>query len=160
MINKLVPWKKSGLQREDGWNDHPLDRLHREVNVLFDSFFQRPGYFVDRVGASSGLEVSETDDEIRVKAELPGLDEKDIGVSIQENVLTIRGEHREEMREKKRKYHLSEMHYGSCSRTIPLPAEVDAGRAAARFKRGVLTLTLPKTEQAKAARRRIPVTAG
>lgn len=158
MKNKLIPWKKGEVRHEPQWEDQPFRMLHQEVNGLFENLLRGPGR-LERRPAKTGLEVSETDDEIRVKAELPGMDEKDIQVSVQENALIIRGEHREETEEKKRRYHVSEMHYGSFSRTIPLPAEVDAAKAQARFKRGVLTLTLPKTEQAKAASRQIPVRA-
>lgn len=156
MKNKLVPWKKREVRHEPQWDDHPFHMLHQEINDRFEHLLHGPGRLQRRPG-NPGLEVSETDAEIRVKAELPGMDEKDIQVSVQENMLTIRGEHREEKEEKKRRYHVSEMHYGSYSRTIPLPSEVDAGKARARFKRGVLTLTLPKTEEAKTATRQIPV---
>lgn len=159
MKNKLIPWKKRDLQHEPQWDKHPFDMLHREVNELFDNFFRGSGQLADSFGSASGFELSETDDEIRVKAELPGLDEKDIQISVQENVLSITGEHREEKNNKKRKVHVSEMRYGRYSRTVPLPAEVDVAKAKAKFKRGVLTLDLPKTEPAKAMRRRIPVNA-
>ncbi|HEY5653587.1 MAG TPA: Hsp20/alpha crystallin family protein [Pontiella sp.] len=157
MKNKLIPWKKRDLQLEPQWDEHPFDMLHREVNALFNNFFQSPELLSKPFGSASGFEVSETDEKIRVKAELPGLEEKDIQISVQENVLTIRGEHREEKKENKRKVHVSKMHYGSYSRTFPLPAEVDASNAKARLKHGVLTLDLPKTEQAKARSKRIPV---
>ena len=81
----------------------------------------------------------------------------DIHVAIEEDVLTIRGERKEQKETKKRNFHVSEMSYGGYSRAISLPAEVDAAQAKAKFKRGVLTLDLPKTERAKAARKRIPV---
>ena len=138
MKNKLIPWKKRDLQREPQWDEHPFDMLHREVNDLFDNFFRGSRTLAKPFGSTSGFEISETDDGIRV---------------------TIRGEHREEKKEKKRKVHVSELRYGSYCRSFPLPAEVDASKAKARFKRGVLTLDLPKTEQAKARRRRIPVSA-
>lgn len=73
------------------------------------------------------------------------------------NKLIARHRNNEQKETKKRNYHVSEMSYGGYRRTIPLPAEVDAGKAKARFKRGVLTLNMPKTERAKAARKRIPV---
>lgn len=154
MQDKLVPWRKRSLRSEQ-----PFNRLFREVEELCDIY--RGNLRRDaRRAASVGWELSETDDEIRVKAELPGMDEKDIHVTVEGDVLTIRAERKEERETKKRNYHVSEMSYGGYSRTIPLPAEVDASQARAKFKRGVLTLNCPKTEQGKATHRRIPVSAG
>lgn len=154
MKNKLVPWKKNRNGAALDRIDNPFDLLHREINDLFDSFSLRGGWSLQE---PAGFELSETDDEIRVKAELPGMDEKDIEVTLDEDMLVIRGEHREESEKKKRKVHVSQMSVGSFCRSIQLPAEVDTSGAKAKFKRGVLTLTFPKTERAKEARRRIPV---
>lgn len=159
MKDQLIPWKKQALRHEYRKGDDPFDRLHREIDGLFDSYFRGVGPFGRRVAGTAGFELSETDDEIRVKAELPGMDEKEIQVSVEEEMLTIRGERREERETKKRNYHVSEISYGSYSRTVPLPAPVDAEKAKAKFRRGVLTLTLPKTGGAKAERKRIPVRA-
>lgn len=157
MKDKLVPWKKrdTSLRRERG--EHPFDLLHREIDDLFESYYRGFGNHGLRSAGAAGFEVSETDDELRVKAELPGMDEKDIEVSLDENVLTIRAERKDEHEEKKRNYQVSEMSYGSFQRSVPLQAAVDRDRATAKFKRGVLTLTLPKTEQAKAEHKRIPI---
>jgi HSP20 family protein len=160
MKNKLVPWKKRDKSL-DFWRDaHPFDLLHREINELFEGYYRGFGNLGRRAAAAPGFEVSETDDEIRVKAELPGMDEKDIAVSLDENVLTIRAERKEEHEEKKRNYQVSEMSYGSFQRSLPLRAVVDSEKVKASFKHGVLTLTLPKTEQAKAERKRIPISTG
>ncbi len=151
MKKRWMPWKKKIEEDE-----HPFDLLRQEVGKLFDSYpeFGRLGR---RSLQSGGFEVSETDDEIRVRAELPGMDEKDIEVAIEGGMLTIRGERKREKETRKRNYHVSEISYGSYSRTIPLPSEIDKEKVKARFKRGVLTLTLPKTERAKADRMQIPV---
>ena len=149
MKDKLVPWKK--------YDEHPFELLHREIDDLFDTYYRGFGKHPRKFGYSSGFEVSETDDEIRIKAELPGMGEKDIEVSIDENNLTIRGKHEERREEKKRNYHVSEMSHGSFFRSFPLSAAVDREKATGKFKHGVLTLTLPKTEQAKAERKRIPI---
>ena len=154
MKDKLIPWRKRTLAREDDWDEHPFDMLHREVNRLFDTYYRGVGR---NTVLSAGFELSEADDEVEVKVELPGMDEKDIQVSLDEGMLTIRGERKEQKETRKRNVHVSEMSYGGYSRTIPLPAEVDAEKARAKFKRGVLTLTLPKTERARAKRRCIPV---
>lgn len=169
-MKDLRPWRKKGesllpVRRRD----RAVDLLHRKMDDLFEDFFEgfedllTPGPLMRRETAwlaeSPGFEVSETDDEFRVKAELPGLDEKDIEVMIEGNALTIRGEKKRELEEKRRDYHLSEVSYGQFSRTFTLPEGADRDKAQAQFKKGVLTLTMPKTEQVKAARKRIAVEA-
>ena len=154
MKDRLIPWQKRSLERQEGWDSNPFEVLHREVNKLFDTYYTGAGR---NTVLSAGFELSEADDEIEVKVELPGMDEKDIQVTLDEDMLTIRGERKEQKETKKRNFHVSEMSYGGYSRTIPLPAEVDAGKAKARFRRGVLTLNLPKTDPARARRKRIPV---
>jgi HSP20 family protein len=155
MKNKLVPWKKNRNGAALDRIDNPFDLLHREINDLFDSFSSWGGWSRQE---PAGFELSETDNEVRVKAELPGMDEKDIEVTLDENTLVIRGEHRNKSETKKQKVHVSHMSYGSFHRSVQLPAEVDAAKVKTKFKRGVLTLTFPKTERAKDDRRRIPVT--
>jgi HSP20 family protein len=157
MKDKLIPWRKreESLGMEPA--EHPFEMLHREINDLFDGHYRGFGGLSRRMAGSEGFELSETEDEIRVKAELPGMDEKDITVELEEDMLVIRGERKEEKETKKRNYHVSELSYGGYHRSIPLPARVDREKAKARFKRGVLTLTLPKTERAKADRKRIPI---
>jgi len=102
MKDKLVPWKKRDVSLRREHEEHPFDLLHREINDLFDTYYHGFGNHGLRFAGSAGFEVSETDDEIRVKAELPGMDEKDIDVSLDENVLTIRAERKDEREEKKR----------------------------------------------------------
>lgn len=160
MKNKLVPWKKRDESLGFGREDRPFDLLHREINDLFDAYGHGFGLRGRWPAASPRFEVSETDDEIRVKAELPGMDEKDVEVTLDENILTIRGERKEQREEKKRNYQVSEMSYGSFQRSFPLEAAVDREKATATFKHGVLTLTLPKTGQAKVERKRIPISNG
>ena len=157
MKDKLIPWKKRSTVPQYRHSEDPFDVLHREINELFDGYYRGFGGLGRRMAGQSGIELSETDDEIRVKAELPGMDAKDITVDIEEDMLVIRGERKKEQETKKRNYHVSEMSYGCYQRTIPLPAGIDRNKAMARFKHGVLTLSLPKTEQARSERRQIPV---
>ncbi len=105
-------------------------------------------------------DVMETEGEIRVVAELPGLKAEDIDLSLENNVLTIRGEKREERSEsdERNTWHLSERRYGRFSRSFVLPREVEQDRIEARFEDGVLTVTIPKSETAR--RRRIEITGG
>ena len=160
MRDQWIPWGKRSIRQGSEWDEDPFDLLHREINDLFDTYFRGSTRFGRSQAATTGIELSETDDEIRVKAELPGMDEKDIQLTLEEGMLCIRCERREETEKKKRNYHVSEMSYGNYGRSIPLPAQVDIAKAAAKFKRGVLTLTLPKTKDAKAERKRIPVSVG
>jgi HSP20 family protein len=133
--------------------------LRREIERLFDRFLE-PGWLqMPVLGAwEPKVDVSETKDAVIVKAEIPGVDQKDIGLSLQEGVLTIKGEREEEKEEKDKRYHRVERSYGAFARTIRLPATVDSGKVSATFKDGVLTVTLPKTAAAKGTA--IPIKAG
>lgn len=164
-MRDLVPWKwgekKVPVKRVE---EHPFLALHRDMNRLFDEFFANFGLapFGDVWGAgfSPSVDVMENDKEIRVLAELPGLDENDIEVSLDRNVLTISGEKKEEQEDKGKNYYRVERSYGAFQRTIPLPCEVVADKVDAKFKKGVLTITLPKTEEARKQARKITVKAG
>lgn len=101
------------------------------------------------------VNISENEKEIKVKAELPGIEPKDIELTIQNNTLILKGEKKFEEEEKKDNFHRIECRYGSFYRTIPLPAEVDESKVSAKFKNGVLEIKLPKKEEAKG--KRIPI---
>lgn len=163
-MRNLIPWGRStesqapAVYRETEQN--PFLALHREVNRLFDDVFRG---FDLRLPASGRLaswswpsmEVSETDKELRVTAELPGLEEKDIEVVLDDGVLTLRGERRSETEDKERQY--SERFYGRFERRIPLSTEVEQDKVNAAFENGVLTVTLPKSARAQATSRRIAI---
>jgi HSP20 family protein len=160
-IRDLIPWSRqndrpSTSGREQ--TDHPLLSLHRDVNRLFNDVLA--GFDAPTFGGRSGpawphLELAETDKEIRVTAELPGLDEKDVEIVIEDDVLTLRGEKRSESEDKERGY--SERSYGRFERRIGLPRGVDQDHASATFRNGVLAVTLPKSAAADQDVRRIPV---
>lgn len=95
------------------------------------------------------IDVAESATGYKVTAELPGLDEKNIELKLFDGTLTIQGEKKEEKEEKKKDYYLSERHYGSFRRSFSIPEGVDAERIEATFKNGVLTVTLPKTAEAR-----------
>jgi HSP20 family protein len=138
---------------------HPLDALQREMSHLLEDFwggFDAPA--TREWGAfSPRLDVEETDAEVRVTAELPGLDEKDVEVEIREDVLTLRGQKHAEREDKASGWR--ERSYGSFHRAVQLPSEVEAEKATAEFKKGVLTVHLPKSAKARERSRRVPVTA-
>jgi len=156
MKNKLERWRNS--KREE--IQRPFDIIRREMDNLFDSIQNKGNPFGKQETGFSRLELSETDEDIQVRAELPGVDEKDIHVQIEDDVLVLTAEHRKEKTKKKKTYYISEMSYGSYRQVVPLPAEVDSTNVEAKFKRGVLSIKLPKTESARSNRKQIPVQAG
>lgn len=128
-----------------------LTELRNEMDRIFESFFgERFPTFKDEISLTPAIEVSETDNEIIVKAAVPGVDKKDLNISILNNNLIIKGEVKREKEEKKKNYYKQEIAYGSFSRTIPLPAEVKVDEIKANMKNGVVTITVPKAEKAKA----------
>ena len=140
----------------------PFALFRQEMDKLFDNFFR--GFemepFMGRLGAfSPSVDVKESDKEIRVSAELPGMDDKDIEVSLNRDSLTIKGEKKEEKEDKGKDYYRMERSYGSFSRTIPLPAGVDMDKVKADFRKGVLMVTVPKTAQAIKETKKITVKA-
>lgn len=141
---------------------HGIDRVFDEFRhgSAFDAF---PSFFGELRGWDVHLpriDVAETDDEIQVSADLPGVDEKDVEVSIGDHSLTIRGEKSVESEEKKRNYHIKERAYGSFQRVVMLPEGVKTDDVKATFKKGVLTVAIPKTREAKVGVRKITVQAG
>jgi len=144
----------------------PLVALHREMNRLFDDVFNRfdtgmpsllgrtPGF---PGGAWPSVEVNASENEVRVSAELPGMDEKDVEVLVDNDILTIRGEKKSESEDQGRRF--SEHYYGRFQRSIALPFEVDEEKAQAAFKNGVLTVTIPKSATAKDTAKRIAINA-
>jgi HSP20 family protein len=166
-ITDLVPWRRGEKQipvkREA---QEPVYQLKHRLDHLFDDFFESFGLtpfepFNEAFGAfSPRVDVSETDKEIKVSAELPGLDENDIEVSLARNLLTISGEKQEEAEDKGKNFYRMERSYGSFRRTIPLMVEVEADKIKAKFQKGVLTVTLPKTAEAQRQTRRIPIKTG
>jgi HSP20 family protein len=150
-----------GVGRE--W-EHPYSSFQREMNRLFDNFFSGSNLSLwapfEREAAqvfTPHVDVSETDGEIKVSAELPGMDEKDIDVSLTRDTLTIKGEKKEEKEEKGKDYYRMERSYGSFTRSIPLPVEVNTDKVEATFNKGVLCVTLPKTATAIEKTKKIAV---
>lgn len=171
MKRNLVPWRRprteSAVARRAESN--PLPELHRRMNSLFEDFFadfERDAFgpILGRGGshdlaALPRVDVEETDREIKVTADLPGLEEKDVRVTVDEDLLTIQGERKEEREEKRKDYHLMERSFGSFHRTLPLPAGVDKEKIKAALRKGVLTVSLPKRPEARSDRKTIPIEA-
>lgn len=133
------------------WKPFEFDRLRREMDRVWDSFFEgRPSRRTREEGEwLPSLDVSETKSDLVVKAELPGMEAKDIEISLNEGLLTIKGEKKQEREEKEEGYHLIERSYGTFTRSIRLPKDVQSDKINASFKNGVLKVVLPKSEEAK-----------
>ena len=149
-IKSLIP---VGRQREVARADNPFFSLQREIDRLFDDFTRGFPSF-DTFGGSLNkmlptMDVSETDKEIEITAELPGLEEKDVQVNLADNILTIRGEKKAQKEEKDKDYRLVERSYGSFERSLELPPNVDADAIKATIKKGVLKVVVPKPAPAQ-----------
>ncbi len=131
------------------WNPFAeIERIRREFDRLFEELLPREREEVERVFAPA-LDLYETDQELVVKVELPGVKKENIEVSIRDNNLHIKGEKREEKEEKTETYHRVERVYGKFERVLPLPTYVKVDAAKAEFKDGVLEIRIPKAEEAK-----------
>jgi len=166
-LRDLVPWKRDKNEiclRKD--YEHPFMGLQREMNELFDSFFRGFGLepfrsIKPRLGSfMPKINVTENDKEIHISAELPGMEQEDIELTLGKDSLTIAGEKKDEYEDKGKDYYRMERSYGSFHRVIPLPAEIDDTKAEAEFKKGVLKIKLPKTVEAQASRKKIEIKSG
>jgi HSP20 family protein len=108
-------------------------------------------------GSGVQVDVAETDKELKVEAELPGIDEADIDVRVSDGMLVISGEKKADRKVDENGYILHERSFGRVERALPLPDGIDADAAQATFKNGILTVTIPKTAQAQSSAKRIPV---
>lgn len=150
----------------------PWSSFRSEMDRLFDRFSGALGMFSPRRAldaepafrqesafgfAAPVVDVAEDDAAYRITAELPGLEPKDIDLSISGDTLVLRGEKREEKEQKDKNYYMSERSYGSFRRAFALPEGIDRDRIAAELAKGVLTITLPKTEEARKPTRKIEV---
>jgi HSP20 family protein len=134
---ELMPWRPFG----------ELGSIRSEMDRLWNKFLGETSLarrFKDEWSPS--VDISQTKDKFVVKAELPGLDAKDVNVSISGDLLTIKGEKKKEEEEKDEHHHYMERYYGSFQRSFQLPVNVKTDKIEATFDKGVLTVTLPKTE--------------
>lgn len=137
----LIPWKR----RTEGFFP-----LRRQIDRLFEDFLGGEPFDLQlgNGGFDVSLDVAETPEAVIVKAEVPGIDPKEVEISVNQNALTLRGERKEEKEEKGKTWHRVERTYGAFARSVLLPAAVEGDRAEAEAKNGVLTVTLPKTKAA------------
>jgi len=162
-VRDLIPWNRGNRAPSiyRGGDLDPFQLLHRNVDRLFDEAlrgFDVPsafGQMMTRNGTWPTVEVAENEKEIRVIAEVPGLEEKDIEVMLDDGVLTLRGERKSETEDKDRQF--SERYYGRFERRLALGHEIEEDKVAATFKNGVLMVVLPKTAKAQTSAKRIAI---
>lgn len=163
-ITDLIPRKRNrdiAVTREPALAQDQRDpflTLHREVNRLFDHVWS--GFGLSEWSASPGwpnVDLTESDEAYVVTAELPGVEDKDIEILLADDTLTLRGEKKTEHENRRRQW--SERYYGRFERRMALPSEVEQDKVQAVFRNGVLTVTLPKSKDARRAARRIPLQA-
>ena len=174
--NLLTPWnwfkkeeeRSPSVRHQNGGlsTDHPLGRLHREIDNLFDQAFQGlpwSGLGKEQGGLWKGmlsphLDIEENSTHYTVTVEVPGVEEKDINLTLTDGTLTIRGEKRHEQEDTNRHYHRVERTYGSFQRVLSLPTDVNQQTVEAKFKNGILRITMAKDPHAHPAARNIPIT--
>lgn len=139
---------------------HPFSRLQRAINDMMHDFPGELSLQGNGEDFTPRVDLSEDDKAYHIKAELPGVDQKDVDISLSNGAPVIRGEKKSSKEEKKQDYYRQERFFGSFFRSIPLPSEVIRDEVQASFNDGVLTVDLPKSEQAKADQRKIPISSG
>jgi HSP20 family protein len=171
-VTKLPVRREAMEPSLQAWG-HPFGSLRREIDRLFDDFglgmwrpFGRSLFAAEPLfrrevtwATTPAVDVVESEKAYEVTAELPGMDEKNIEVKVVGGNLTIKGEKQEEKEEKKKDYYLHERHFGSFERSFEVPESVDTGKIEASFKKGVLTVTLPKKAEAQKPAKKIEVKA-
>ncbi len=173
--SKKVPVKKekeaaTDVRAHGDWY-HPFEAMRREMDRLFEGMTRgwprweelEPTRLLGRAGERASLmvvprtDVSENGKAYSVSLELPGMEDKDVEISVADNIITISGEKKSEREEKKENYYLSERSFGSFRRSFPVPADVAADKITASVDKGVLTVTLPKASESKSKTRKIAV---
>jgi HSP20 family protein len=164
-MRDLIPWTRNHDHLSEFFRDErssPFVTLHREMNRLLEEAFRGfafsslAGHRTDFVNpAWPKLEVAETEKQIAVSAEIPGMEEKDVEVLLNDGSLIIRGEMKSETEDKERQF--SERFYGRFERQIPVGLDIDESKVEALFKNGILKVILPKTERAQTKAKRIAI---
>lgn len=157
MSFSLLPWRKQALNKNNG---DVFTELQREVNRMFDQFNTDADLSILNRSFgewSPSVNVADTEKEVQITAELPGVEEKDVDVTVVNGSLVIKGEKKAEKEEKGKNYYRVERSFGSFERVLPLSRDVVQDKAEATFKNGVLTVKLPKTAEAIQATKKIPV---
>lgn len=159
-----MKWLPSKWRKEEENKDKavsPIDyftNFQRRMDELFEEFFSEWGLpSTKELNFYPKIDIKDENDSIVIHADLPGINEKDLDVSITKDSIVIQGEKKHEYEEKKENFYRKERSYGSFKRIIPLPVEVDETKAEAKYKNGVLTITLPKSEKVLKNVKKIPI---
>ena len=132
---------------------------HHPFDTFFDTMVFNPPHFEMRSNMEPRMDIADLNDKIEVKAELPGIDEKDINLSVEDGILTLSGERKTEVTEQDKNYYLHETSSGSFSRSVRLPKNIDESKISATFQKGILTVIIPKTEVKEDTTKKIPIKA-
>jgi HSP20 family protein len=155
-IRDLIPWKRETAPARRDAEQDPFVAFRNEMDRMFDAFWSGSRELAPWGGTWAGVDpkvdVTETDTEVKVAAELPGMDAEDVHVTVSHNVLSIKGEKKQEREEKGKNWYRTERSYGAFERAIPLPHGTDTEQAEAAFKKGVLTITFAKTTEGAPAK--------
>jgi HSP20 family protein len=148
-LRSLVPSGNGGNAGRSPTSVSLFGTLYRDIDRLFDEFTRTPLAGPAQVNLVPSIDVTETDNEIVVSAEMPGLERGDVDISVEDDVLTIRGEKKIEQEKDDQNYHLSERVYGVFYRALQLPPGVDASKIQASMSNGVLKVAIPKPAKAQ-----------
>ena len=159
MTNEILPTNNNG--QRGSFLAHPFSALHDDMNRLFDRYVPNRLTHLfsddDDMNYFARMDVSETDKAIEIKLDVPGVEEKDIDVKINDNMLTIKGKRETSTDEEKDNFRRVERSYGSFMRRIELPTDIDEAKIDAVVKKGVLSLSIPKSEKAIAKEHKIKI---
>ncbi|MCM2477661.1 Hsp20/alpha crystallin family protein [Rhizobium sp. CG5] len=144
------------------WSDSPFAALRKEMDQALETFFANRNPFTDETNIGAGLmapsvDIAENDNALTMTAELPGLSETDVDLSIHNGLLILKGEKKIEKTDEKDNYHVSERRYGSFQRSMRLPPSVDEAAVSATFDKGVLTVSMPKKPGTEPVERKIAI---
>jgi len=160
----ILPWE-SGSKEVAKPEDHPFFSLHKQMNEMFENFEKNFGLDWPKMPETDtglwrvDMDISESDHDYTLEAELPGLKPNDVEIKVEGNMLRITGEKKQEEEKKNKTWRRIERRYGSFQRMLQLPPEADVDRIDADFKDGVLKITVPKTHEAVESAKRIPINA-
>lgn len=154
---QLIPWRRTGMPARM-IEESPFEMLWQDMNRTMENFLSDSGEQPFGSTFSPSLNMTENDTAYTVAVEVPGVAEDDIEITLTPDILTIKGEKKEEQEEKTDQYYHLERKYGSFCRQVPLPPNtVNQDEVVANFDKGILTITLPKLEEAQQIMKRIPI---
>ncbi len=160
MNQEITPSRQHRQQLR--WGD-PFERMRENMEQAFSERFEDlPSKWFGGKEAGifrADLDIGETEDDLKITLDVPGIDRRDIDITLNDHSLVVKGKREEKEEEEKENYHRIERSFGAFERRITLPCEVDADRASADLEKGVLTITLPKSEQAKESEHKIEISA-